>query len=307
MKSKNLLSVADLSSEEISSVISRSLELKSKNSDFILKDKVLVILSEKPSLRTRVSFELAMRQLGGYSIYLSPEEVGLGRRESPEDIARVLSNYANGIAARTFSHHTLEVMAGCASIPVINALSDQEHPCQALADLLTIQEIKGKLKGLTIAYVGDSNNVANSLLLAAVLSGINFRIASPDGYQLQPDILNLAQKYASASGAEIFCTQDPRLAVKGSDVVYTDVWASMGQETEAEKRRSLFANYQITNDLLDKANKDAILMHPLPAHHGEEVARDVLYCSRSVVFHQAENRLHLQKAILANIMGGSEK
>ena len=245
-----------------------------------------------------------MRELGGDCIYLSPAEVGLGKRESVPDAARVMSRYVSAIAARTFSHQTIELLANFSSVPVINALSDLEHPCQALADLLTIYEEKGELEGVTLAFVGDGNNVANSLLLAASLTGMNFRIASPAGYEVQEKIRQMAQRYAVESGAEIFYTEDPRSAVSRADVVYTDVWASMGQEAEVEKRRELFASYQVNSELLSLAKDDAILMHPLPAHHGEEVAEGILDSVPSVVFDQAENRLHLQKALLAQMLGG---
>ncbi|GAG56536.1 unnamed protein product [marine sediment metagenome] len=247
-----------------------------------------------------------MRQLGGHTIYLSPAEVGLGKRESVPDAARVLSRYVDVIAARTFSHQTLETLARYSAVPVINALSDLEHPCQALADLLTIYEKKGELSGLTLAFVGDGNNVTHSLMLAASLMGVNFRIASPTGYTVQDRLLHLARDYAATSGAEIFCTEEPHLAVSGADVVYTDVWASMGQEAEADQRRQIFTNYQVNNELLSSAKEDAILMHPLPAHYGEEVTEDILNSPQSVVFDQAENRMHLQKALLAGMLGSLE-
>jgi ornithine carbamoyltransferase len=306
LKSKDLLSVADLSRDDIRLLIANAIALKAEGWSSLLSRKVLILIFEKPSLRTRASFEIAMRQLGGYSLYLSPDEVGLGKRESVPDVAQVLSRYANAIVARTFSHQTLETLASCSTIPVINALSDLEHPCQALADLLTIYEKKEALEGITLAYVGDGNNVAHSLLLAASLSGMNFQIASPHGYQVQEEILRLAQDYTAESNTEIFCTEEPRLAVSGADVVYTDVWASMGQEAEAEQRRQIFTAYQVNDELLSLAKPDAILMHPLPAHHGEEVAENILYSPQSVVFDQAENRLHLQKALLAEILGGLE-
>jgi ornithine carbamoyltransferase len=247
-----------------------------------------------------------MWQLGGHVLYLSPAEVGLGQRESVPDVARVLSRYADAIAARTFSHQTLQVLAGHSRVPVINALSDVEHPCQALADLLTIYEKRGELNGLTLAFVGDGNNVAHSLMLAASLVGMNFRIASPPGYAVQDSLFHLARDYAATSGAEIFCADDPRLVVSGADVVYTDVWTSMGQEAEAQERRQIFAGYQVNSELLSLAREDAIFMHPLPAHHGEEVAPGILDSPRSVVFDQAENRMHLQKALLAQMLGGLE-
>jgi len=303
---KDLLSVSDLSSEDIRLLISDAVDMKAKGWLSLLDGKTLALIFEKPSLRTRVSFEVAMRQLGGHTIYLSPSEVGLGKREPVPDAARVLSRYVDGIAARTFSHQTLEVLASYSEVPVINALSDLEHPCQALADLLTIYEKKGELNSLTLAFVGDGNNVAHSLLLAASLTGMNFRIASPSSYKVQGEILHLAQSYAFDSGAEIFCTEEPSLAVKGADVVYTDVWTSMGQEAEAKRRRQAFANYQVNSELLSLAKEDAILMHPLPAHRGEEVAEHVLDSPQSVVFDQAENRMHLQKALLAQMFGGLE-
>ena len=304
MKGKDLLSISDLNGEDILSLISDAIDTKARGWLSLLDRKILALVFEKPSLRTRVSFEIAMRELGGQAIYLSPAEVGLGQRESVADVARVLSRYVDAIAARTFSHRTLEVLAENAAVPVINALSDREHPCQALADLLTIYEQKGELAGLTLAYIGDGNNVAHSLLLAAALTGINFRIASPDGYAVRTEILQAAREYAAVSGAEILCVKEPQLAVSGADVVYTDVWTSMGQEAEAEERRRVFADYQVNVGLLSLAREDAILMHPLPAHRGEEVDEDVLDGPQSVVFDQAENRKHLQKALLAQMLGG---
>ena len=304
MKGKDLLSIADLSGEEIRQLISDAIDLKAAGWLSMLSGKTLALMFEKPSLRTRVSFELAMRQLGGQTIYLSPAEVGLGQREAVSDVARVLSRYVDAIAARTFSHKSLEVLARYSSVPVINALSDWEHPCQALADLLTIYEKKGELQGLTLAFVGDGNNVARSLMLAASLTGMHFRIASPPAYAIDDRVVQLAQSNATSSGGEILCTDDLRLAVSRADIVYTDVWASMGQEAEA--RRKVFAGYQVNSELLSLAGEEAIFMHPLPAHHGEEVAEGVIDSSRSVVFDQAENRLHLQKALLAQILGGLE-
>ena len=304
MKGKDLLSISDLNGEDILSLISDAIDTKARGWLSLLDRKMLALVFEKPSLRTRVSFEVAMRELGGQAIYLSPAEVGLGQRESVADVARVLSRYVDAIAARTFSHRTLEVLAENAAVPVINALSDREHPCQALADLLTIYEQKGELAGLTLAYIGDGNNVAHSLLLAAALTGINFRIASPDGYAVRTEILQAAREYAAVSGAEILCVKEPQLAVSGADVVYTDVWTSMGQEAEAEERRRVFADYQVNVGLLSLAREDAILMHPLPAHRGEEVNEGILDGPQSVVFDQAENRKHLQKALLAQMLGG---
>ena len=228
LKTRHFLSMNNLTPDEVRVLIDYAIELKSRGWISMLKNKTLAILFEKPSLRTRVSFEVAMHQLGGQTIYLSPEEVGLGKRESIPDVARVLSRYVDGIVLRTFAQHNLEVMAEYSSVPVINALSDYEHPCQALADLLTIYEKKGKLKGLTLAYIGDANNVANSLILACAMTGINFNIASPKGYTIDKAILKKARGYAKDSGAKIFCTEDPRIAAKGVDIIYTDTWTSMG-------------------------------------------------------------------------------
>jgi ornithine carbamoyltransferase len=306
LKAKDLLSISDLSSEDIHLLLSDTEEIKASGWLSSLSGKVLALLFEKPSLRTRVSFEVAMRQLGGQSLYLSPAEVGLGERESIPDVARVLSRYVDVIAVRTFRHETLEVLADYASVPVINALSDREHPCQALTDLFTIYEKKRELKGLTLAYIGDGNNVAHSLMLAASLVGMNFRIAFPKGYQVKPEILQLARGYAADNEGEVLLTSEPHQAVAGADVVYTDVWMSMGQEAEAEKRRRVFKGYQVNSHLLSLAKEDAILMHPLPAHRGEEVSDDVLDSPQSVVFDQAENRMHLAKTLLLHMLGGLE-
>jgi len=306
LKGKDLLSISDLSGDDILSLISDAVDIKAKGWLSLLDEKILALLFEKPSLRTRISFEVAMRELGGQAIYLSPAEVGLGERESISDVAQVLSRYVDAITARTFSHQTLQALANYSDVPVINALSDVEHPCQALADLLTIYEKKGELDGLTLAFVGDGNNIANSLLLAASLTGMNFRIASPSGYSVQEGILHQAREYATASGAEVFCTEEPHLAVSGADVVYTDVWASMGQEAEVEQRRQVFAGYQVNSELFSLAKEDAIFMHDLPAHRGEEVTDDIIDSLQSVVFDQAENRMHLKKALLAKMLGGLE-
>jgi ornithine carbamoyltransferase len=303
---KDLLSISDLSSDDIQLLLSDVEEVKVSGWLSSLGGKVLALLFEKPSLRTRVSFEIAMRQLGGQSLYLSPAEVGLGGRESIPDVARVLSRYVDVIAIRAFRHETIEMLAEYASVPVINALSDLEHPCQALTDIFTIREKKGGLKGLTIAYIGDGNNVAHSLMLAASLTGVNFKIASPKGYRVQESILHLARSYAAESGAEVLCTEEPQQVVTGADVVYTDVWTSMGQEAEAEKRCRELKGYQVNSELMSLAKGNAILMHPLPAHRGEEVSDNILDSPQSVVFDQAENRMHLAKALLMHMLGGLE-
>ena len=300
---KSLLSIADLGAEDIWHLLQRAINSKQGDGETSLKGKVLALLFEKPSLRTRVSFEVAMWQMGGQAIYLSPGEVGLGEREQVPDIARTISRYVDGIAARTFSQQTLELLAHYASVPVINGLSDQEHPCQALGDLLTIYEKKGRLGGLRLAFIGDGNNVARSLVLAASLVGINFVIASPPDYRLQGEILQRAQEFALNSESHILLTSEPHLAAKNADIIYTDVWTSMGQETEANARRLAFAPYQVDAPLLSMAQENALFMHPLPAHHGEEISEGLLDHPQSVVFDQAENRLHIQKAILAELLG----
>ncbi|OGO04509.1 MAG: ornithine carbamoyltransferase, partial [Chloroflexi bacterium RBG_13_54_8] len=283
-----LLSVADLSASDIWELVKKAGSLKQEPAKPYLQGKVAALLFEKPSLRTRVSFDVAMWQMGGHTVYLSPNEVGLGKRERVQDVARTLSRYVNCIVARTFSHQTLRLLAEHAEVPVINALSDHEHPCQALGDLLTIFEKKGKLQGLNLTFIGDGNNVATSLILAASLVGINFAIASPPAYSLQETIIQQAKTLASQSHADLVFTSDPRLAAQNADIVYTDVWTSMGQEAEAEVRRRAFASYQVNTQLLSLAKKDAVFMHPLPAHYGEEVADGIVDHARSIVFDQAE-------------------
>jgi len=305
MQTKDFLSISDLSSTNLKLLLADAVELKSMGWTTALSHKTLALLFEKPSLRTRVSFEMAMKQLGGQMIYLSPAEVGLGKRESIQDVARVLARYVDVIAARTFSHETLEILGSYADIPVINALSDREHPCQALADLLTVFEHKGDLKGLTLAFIGDGNNVAASLALACALAGMNFNIASPEGYALNSGVLERAQILAENSGAEIEYGHDPRLAVRGADVVYTDTWTSMGQEAENITRIKAFNGFQVDSALMSLADADAIFMHCLPAHRGQEVSDEVIESRASVVFDQAENRLHAQKAVLAQLLGGA--
>jgi ornithine carbamoyltransferase len=304
MKGKHLLSIRDLTPAELLRIIDRAIKMKKRDAmSSILAGRTLALIFEKPSLRTKVSFDVAMYQLGGHSLYLSQNEIGLGSREPIADVARTLSRYVDIIAARTFAHATVETLAKYATVPVINALSDGEHPCQALADIMTIYEKKGKLEGLTVAYIGDGNNVSNSLMLACVLVGMNFKIASPKGYELHDKIVRLGLRSSKKVGAEIALLKEPGEAVKGADVVYTDVWTSMGQEAEAAKRRKAFTGYQVDAKLMKLAAKDAIFMHPLPAHYDEEVSPGIIDSKQSVVFDQAENRLHVQKAILAEILG----
>lgn len=303
LKGKSLLSIAQLEKDDIYRLIGRSLALKKSVWSAELRGKTMALLFEKPSLRTRVSFDLAMHQLGGYAIYLSPAEVGLGKREAVQDVARVLDRFVDVLAVRSFSQSSIELLSASASIPVINALSDAEHPCQILADMVTIYEHEGKLEGLTLAYIGDGNNVASSLILASTMVGINFKIASPEGYTLPEHIISKAKSLAEKSGADILVTQSPEDAARGADIIYTDVWTSMGQEAETEIRRKAFQNYQINERLFALAKNDAIFMHPLPAHRGEEVTDGVLEGANSVIFDQAENRLHLAKALLLEIFG----
>jgi len=299
---KELLSIVDLQAKDIWRLIESATDMKRGEQKAYLRGQTIALLFEKPSLRTRVSFEVAMRQLGGHALYLSPSEVGLGKREQVPDVARTLSRYVQGIVARTYSHQTLELFARHATVPVINALSGLEHPCQALGDLLTIHEKKGVLQDLNLAFVGDGNNVAHSLLLASSTIGMNFCIACPPDYRLRSEIVRCAQELASRSGTHIRQIAEPDLAVKDADVVYTDVWVSMGQEDATDTRLAAFANYQVSPELLSLAKKDAIFMHPLPAHHGEEITEGLLDHHQSVVFDQAENRLHIQKAILVALL-----
>jgi ornithine carbamoyltransferase len=305
LRGRDLLSIADLTPEELRRVLDTAHALKAlrqAQGERILAGKVLALVFEKPSLRTRVSFDVGMRQLGGECLYLSPPEVGLGSREPVEDVARTLSRYVDGIAARTFEHRTVEELARWADVPVINALSDGEHPCQALADVLTVEEKKGRLAGVSLAFIGDGNNVARSLCLAAAMSGMEFRLASPAGYELPAETVARAEEMARASGGSLACLRDPKEAVRGADVVYTDVWASMGQEADASARREVFQGYQVDARMMSLAAADAVFMHDLPAHRGEEVAAEVIEGPQSVVFDQAENRLHAQKAALALIL-----
>lgn len=268
----------------------------------LLAGKMLGMVFQKPSLRTRVSFEVGMKHLGGDAVYLSPSEVGLGTRESVPDVARVLSGYCDAIMARVFDHAHLLGLAEWASVPIINGLSDYNHPCQAMADVLTMQERFGRVKGLKVAYIGDGNNVATSLAYAAGKFGFDFAIAAPEGYELPADVRASAEQVAQETKARITYSTRPQEAVEGAHVLYTDTWTSMGQEAEAELRRQAFAGYQINDALIRLADKDAIVMHCLPAHRGEEITDDVLDGARSVVFLQAENRLHAQKAILVTLM-----
>ena len=302
---KDLLSMADLTGPEVWDLIHSAVELKKKRNTSLLDGRSLALVFELPSLRTRASFDIGMRQLGGQCIYLSPQEIGLGTREPASDVARVLSRYVDGIVARTRWHQTVVDLARFASVPVINGLSDGEHPCQVIADLLTIYEHKGKLGGLNITYVGDGNNMAASLSLGAMLVGANLTMAAPEGYLLPPDTVSTIKDISAKSGGVFDINPDPAQAVSGADVIYTDVWTSMGQEAESERRLRDFAGYQVNAELLSHVGDNTIFMHPLPAHRGEEVSDEVMEHPCSVVFDQAGNRLHAQKAVLARLLGQS--
>lgn len=307
MKTKDLITIGELSSDEVWEILRLAArlkaELKSGTPNRLLVGKTLGMIFQKPSLRTRVSFEVGMVQLGGYALYLAPEEVQLGKRESVPDVARVLSRYVDGVMARVFSHTYIEQLATYASVPVINGLSDLTHPCQGLADLLTIWEHKGHLDGLTLAYVGDGNNVAHSLLLSGAQVGMHVVVASPPGFEPNPGVVSRAKEIATKTGSRITVTNDPMLAVTGADVVYTDVWTSMGQESEYAQRLGIFAPYQVNARLVSAADPAALVMHCLPAHRGEEITEGVIESPRSVVFDQAENRLHAEKAVLVLLLG----
>lgn len=308
---QHFLSIADFTPTEIENLLDLALKLKRERAKGgnkpVLKGQTLGMIFQKPSLRTRVSFDMAMRHLGGDAIYLSPAEIGLGGRESVPDVARVLSGYVDGIMARVFDHQHILALAEYSRVPVINGLSDYNHPCQALADILTVLERRPKLAGLSFAFVGDGNNVATSLIHICAKLGIHFRIATPPGYELPPPVITGARGVAAHSGSEIFETYDPHRAVKDADVIYTDVWTSMGQEAETHKRLAVFPPYQINATLVGLARPDVLVMHCLPAHRGEEIADDVADGPNSVLFPQAENRMHAQKAILVELLGDKQK
>jgi ornithine carbamoyltransferase len=303
---KDFLAVADFSSDELQEMLNLAVQLKDEWNEGgnppLLKGKVLGMIFQKPSLRTRVSFDMAMRHLGGDALYLSPNEIGLGKREAISDIARVMSGYVQAIMARVFDHEHILELAHWADIPVINGLSDYNHPCQAMADALTIQEKFGNLKGLNVAFVGDGNNVVVSLLHICVKLGANFTLASPEGYDLNPKAVDIGNQIASETGSRIHYIRDPHEAVRDAHVIYTDTWTSMGQEEEAKKREQVFPPYQVNKDLVSEAQPEAIVMHCLPAHRGQEITDEVADGPHSALFPQAHNRLHAQKAILARLL-----
>ncbi|HPH94411.1 MAG TPA: ornithine carbamoyltransferase [Anaerolineaceae bacterium] len=304
---KDFIAISDYSPAELQEMLDLAVELKKERMTYgmnvpILQGKSLGMIFQKPSLRTRVSFEMGMQQLGGYAFYLSPQEIGLGQRESIADVSRVLSGYVDCLMARVFDHQHVLDLAKWASIPVINGLSDYNHPCQGMADALTILEEFGKLKGLNVVFLGDGNNVAVSLMHICTKLGANFVLASPEGYDLNPEALALGQKFAAESGAKITLLRDPHEAVKHADVIYTDTWTSMGQEAEAKKREAVFPPYQVNAGLVAEANKHAIVLHCLPAHRNHEITDEVADGAHSRLFPQAHNRMHAQKAILVKML-----
>lgn len=302
LSGKDFLSLKDFSKEEILYLLQEAADMKNNKIQRIFQGKTLAMIFEKSSTRTRVSFEAGMAQLEGNALFLSSKDMQLGRGETIADTAKVLSRYVDAIMIRTFEHEKVEELAEHADIPVINGLTDLFHPCQALADLLTIQEIKGTFKGLKAAYIGDGNNVAHSLLIGCAKVGCDITVASPEGYEPNPEVVALAKAFAEESGADITITNDAALAVQDADVVYSDVFTSMGQESETNERLSIFSPYQVNSRLVSRAKADYIFLHCLPAHRGEEVAAEVIDGSNSAVFDQAENRLHVQKALLKALL-----
>ncbi|MGE8079529.1 ornithine carbamoyltransferase [Peribacillus loiseleuriae] len=306
IQQKDFLTLANVPPDSILELLKLASDIKSKwvaNEEYVpLKGKTLGMIFEKSSTRTRVSFEVGMLQLGGHGLFLSSNDIQIGRGETVADTAKVLSQFVDGIMIRTFGHEKIEELAESATIPVINGLTDMFHPCQALADLLTIQEVKGKLAGLKMAYIGDGNNVVHSLMIACAKTGIDFSIACPAGYEPNKEIIEYAKKEAKQQGCEIVVTDSPTEAIEGADIVYADVWTSMGQEAENAVRLAAFKEYQINAELVKHAKEDYIFMHCLPAHREEEVTAEIIDGPNSVVFHQAGNRLHAQKAILVDLL-----
>ncbi len=303
LRAKDLISINLLSTDEVNLILEESDKIKNgpRNID-VLKGKTLAMIFEKSSTRTRVSFEVGMYQLGGLGMYFSSRDLQIGRGETIHDTAKVLSRYVDGIMARTFSYQTILDLAKYASVPVINGLTDYDHPCQILADLFTIYEKKGNLKGLTLAYLGDGNNVLHSLIQGCVKVGMNITYASPGGYKPLDSVVAEAREFAKTTGSVITAADDPVEAVKNADVIYTDVWVSMGQEEEKQKRLTDLKRYQLNSELLSKGKKDALVMHCLPAHRGDEITDEVIDGPNSIVFDEAENRLHTQKAIMKLLM-----
>ncbi len=304
MKAQDFISAQDITTEEIQDLYELAKDMKANRNKYIRarEGMSLAMIFEKPSLRTRVTFDVGIQQLGGNGIFLGPNDINLGKRESVFDVAKNLERMVDIIMIRTFAHSICTDMAEFASIPIINGLTDHEHPCQALADFFTMWEVKGDLKGKKLTYVGDGNNVAHSLMLTGARLGVNVSVATPKGYEPDKAVVEKAKKDAERFGAKIVATNDAEDAVANADAVYTDVWASMGQESEAEERKKIFSPYQVNSDLMAKANADAIFLHCLPAHRGEEVTDEVIDSDQSVVFQEAENRLHVQKALMHELL-----
>jgi len=302
---QDFISIHDLTLYEFHEILDLAREIKKNPNRFRqrLKNKILAMVFQKPSLRTRVSFEVGMLELGGEAIYLAPADIQAGTRETFYDIGKNLERWVDGIMIRTFAHENVIELAEAASIPVINGLSDLLHPCQAMADVFTLREKKGDLASLKLAYVGDGNNVCHSLLFAGAKAGMTVAVATPPGYEPKEEIVRLAQEDGQQTGFKLILTHDPEEAVLGADAVYTDVWASMGQESEREIRKKIFAPYQVNQKLMSRAAEGAVFMHCLPAHRGEEVTDEVIDSAQSIVYDQAENRLHVQKAIMLLLMG----
>jgi ornithine carbamoyltransferase len=304
---KDFLTISDYSPKELQAMLDLALDLKKERRDKgqnkpLLKDKMLAMIFQKPSLRTRVSFDMAMRHLGGDALYLSPAEIGLGKRESIADVARVVSGYVDAIMARVFDHEHVVDLGKWASVPVINGLSDYNHPCQAMADALTIYEEYGKLKGINLTYVGDGNNVAVSLLHICTKLGADFTIANPKGFDMPESSIKEGQGFAKESGSSVTLLEDPHEAVHDADVIYTDTWTSMGQEEEMKRREQVFPPYQVNKKLVNEAKENVIVMHCLPAHRNHEITDEVADGTHSRLFPQAENRMHAQKAILVKLL-----
>ena len=300
LKRRSLVSLCDLTAEELKQILDLAAAVKRSPTDYrgAFTGRTLAMIFQKPSLRTRVSFETGMTQMGGHAIYLSPTDISLGKRETTEDIAIVLSRYVDLIMARTFGHDIVEDLARHATVPVINGLSDFVHPCQILADLQTILERKSRLEGLKLIYSGDGNNVAHSLMFGGALSGMHVSIVTPPGYEPQPESLAKSRAMAESTGGSVTVTNDLKAAANGADVIYTDVWASMGQESDAENRKKFFSPYQVNAELIARADPACIVLHCLPAHYDEEITYEVTRSSHSAIFDQAENRLHAQKALM---------
>jgi len=301
---KDFLSIQDLTTYQFSQIMDLTREIKEKPHRFKdkLKDKILAMIFEKPSLRTRVTFEVAMLQLGGEALYLAPSDIQMGTRETPYDVGKNLERWVDAIMIRTFSHQIAVALAQASKKPVINALTDLLHPCQAMADFFTLKEKLGDLANIKLAYIGDGNNVCHSLLFAAAKTGSKMSVSTPSGFEPKPEILEQAQQDGQKTGFQVEYTSDPFEAVQEADAVYTDVWASMGQESEKEKRAQIFSSYQVNSKLMSQAKGNALFMHCLPAHRGEEVTEEILDSPRSIVFDQAENRLHVQKAIMVLLL-----